>query len=392
MPITPIETDFGPGAEGAGAAQVPGVPAFESHGSGTITISFTTGDNDEVCTYSIRVKHDTGGGYAVKGYVQADGTVDASEVFQDAATWGATIEVSGLTDFIPYTFAASAKNELGVQTAYSSESAVMNTLPDIDYGLESDNLEREVTGGNVKVDTDTGLEISGDTVTEAATTQYYGTVTITYTLVSYESDVASIDVEFSEDGGSTWATATDAGTGDGKTGLASSPTGVEHTFDWDSYTDAGLSEYQTDVKVRIRAKDAEDDPGAYVESDEFTVNNRPGKITWVNADSRDWDEDTTPVFQAVIPYLRGGTKGYPELSVYDSTGTVLIAEFKSVESIAGWEYETEPATWVAMAVTGIPDTAIDGVNRMRFTVPAGDALAVGEYLITGRMGETRDLG
>jgi hypothetical protein len=387
MSETVTETSYGPGVTGASDPNVPGVPTFSANGSGSITIAFTANGNDAVVTYALRATY---AGPTVK-YVQADGTLGVGEIFRTLAAWGATVTVTGLTDFVGYTFAAKARNELAVDSAYSAESASMNTLPDIDYGYMSDNLAREVTGGNTKVDATTGLVISGNTVPEASVVEYYGDIIFTYKLQNNASGTSSIEVQFSEDSGGTWATATKGTGGDAKTNLTSSPTGVTHAFHWASYDDSGESEYQTDARVRIRALDQHGDPGAYVESADFTVNNRPGKITWLNSDGYSWDEDTTPTFNAIIPYLRGGSKGFPEIYIYESDGTTLVSGYpkKAIESIVGWDYENAPSTWVALTATGIPDTVIDGINRLRYTVQT--ALSAAEYIVAGRLGETRNL-
>jgi len=387
--MTVTETEFGPGATGASDPNIPTVPTFVSNGLGTITIAFTENSNDAVVTYSLRATYT---GPTVR-YVQGDGTLDVAEAFRTFAAWGASVEVTGLTDFVGYTFAANARNELDVDSGYSAESATMNTLPDIDYGYMSANLEREVTGGNTKVDATLGVTIdsTSPTVPEASTAEYYGDIIFDYTLKNYASGTSSIEVDYSEDSGGNWATATKGTGGDAKTGLTTSTAGIAHTFHWASYTDAGESEYQLDARLRIRALDPEGDAGAWVESADFTVNNRPGKITWTNADSREWDEDTTPVFMGIIPYLRGGSKGFPEIYVYESDGTTLVSGYpkKAVESIVGWEYETAPATWVAVTTAGIPSTVIDGINRLRYTVQT--ALGVAEYIVSGRMGEVRSI-
>jgi hypothetical protein len=394
MPISREETGFGPGEYIASTPRVPGVPTFSANGSGTVTITAPDSQgNDAVVTYSLRVKHDTGGGYALKGYVQADGTVDAGEIFQTLTAWGATVEVSGLTDFIPYTFAAKANNELAVESAYSSESAVMNTLPDIDYGLESVSIEREITGGNIKIDDVTGITLAGsDTVAEATNgeTWYYGSIVLNYKAMSYDSLAGILAGEFSEDGGATWATATLTG-GDGTTALTTSPAGVLHDVNWDSYADAGESEYQTDIKLRLRMQDPDGDWGPWVNTAEFTLYNRPAIPVVVNSDAHTWDKDSTPIFQAIIPTLRGGDHGFPEIYIYESDGTTLVSGYpkKAVESIVGWAYETAPNTWVDLTVTGIPVAEIDGVNRFRYTVQT--VLAAGTYLVKMRVGELRDL-
>ncbi len=386
MPINRTETGFGPGATGASNPRTPGAPIFVSNGSGSITFDIDENGNAPEVMYALRITEDG----SVLGYVQANLSIGAGEVFQTPATWG-NVTVSGLTDFIPYTFAAKGKSELAVETAWSAESANMNTLPDIDEGIEQRTpIKRQVTGGNVRVEPTAGIVISGDLVPEATETEYYGVVIASYTLESYDSDTATVEVEYSEDDGETWATATSkTGEGDGKTGLVTTPAGTAHTFAWDSYPDAGESEYQTEVKLRIRASDAEGDFGEWVESDTFRLRNLPGELVFDNADSREWDEDTTPVFVATMPFLRGGSRGYPVISIYDaSDGATLVTGYpkKSVESQAGWEYESPANTWNAMTAGGIPDTAL----RVRYTVQT--AIAVGDYLVRGKMGEVRDRG
>ena len=112
-------------------------------------------------------------------------------------------------------------------------------------------------------------------------------------------------------------------------------------------------------------------------------------MTWTNADGFVFDKDSTPIFRAIMSSLRGGTVGFPELTIYENDGTTEVQSCKSVESIAGWEYESEPDTWVAMTVAGIPSSEIDGINRVRFTVQT--VLDAAEYIVKGRMGEYRNL-
>ncbi len=394
-PIVREETGYGPGATGASDPRVPGIPTFSANGTGSVTIvSPASNGNDAVVTYSLRVKHDTGGGYAVKGYVQADGTVSAGEVFRTLAAWGATVTVTGLTDFIPHTFASRAQNEAAVNSAFCSESAAMGTLPLADYGLEEEPNDFERTGGKVKIDETTGVVVSSSSGTAAEATNdetwYYGNILLTYKALSYVSDDANLAGQFSEDGGANWSTATLSG-GDGVSALTTSPTGVTHTVLWDSYTDAGTSEYQTDMMLRLRMQDEAGNWGPYVVCAQFTIYNRPAVPSGVNEYGRLWDDDSTPTFQTIIPTLRGGDRGFMEFYLYESDGSTLVSGFpkKVVESIVGWEYETAPATWVALTFGGIPVASIDGVNRVRYTVQ--DAIAEDSYKFSFRMGEYQDL-
>ena len=70
------------------------------------------------------------------------------------------------------------------------------------------------------------------------TSPQIGNVTVSYILTDAESDTCSIQVQYSLNGGATWNPATAVlGQGDGTTSLASSPTGVSHTFVWASGSD-----------------------------------------------------------------------------------------------------------------------------------------------------------
>ncbi len=383
------------GASTTGAANVPGVPAFVSNDSGTITISVDENANSAVVVYAIYCSE-------LAKYVGADGVVDeASETWQDMDTWGESIEMSGFADSTSYTFKTKAKDEAGVETAFSSDSAPMNTNPGVDYGPTSENLNRK-TSGNTIIDETAGIVISGTTVATGEETQdtlpeYYGEITVTYTLKNNYSTESRIIVEYSKNN-SDWNPATDAGGDDseGLTGLATTPDGETHVFVWDSYTDAGTSELDTSVYIRITPYDASPtggNAGPAVSADAFAVNNRPGKIAWENADGYTYDKDTTPVFIATIPLLRGGTKGFPGLHVYKSDGTTLVMDRLSIECINGWEYEDTPDSWNSLTAAGIPVAVIDGINRVRYTIQAADALTANlEYIINGEMGEIRDRG
>lgn len=399
-PVTREETSYSNGAGGEGLVRVPGIPQFVSNAAGTVTFNFDDSGNGDTVTYAVYCE--VGG--VGRGYLKADGTDNgATEVWQTAATWG-NITAASLTDFIQYRFKVKAKSEGGVESAFSDYSAVMNTLPNVDYGVESDSLLREVTGGNTIIDATLGIVPSGNQVTAAEASQtdvveYYGEIIFTYTLKNYASTTSRIGIEFSEDynpddpNAATWTAATAGTGGDGLTGLTTSATGVEHTVSWDSYSDSGTSELKTDVYFRITPYDASPtggDAGPTVISSVFGVNNRPAKITIENKDGHTFDKDTTPEFIGIIPDLRGGTRAFPYIKIYESDGTTIVQENKSVESVLGWYYETAPDTWVAMTPAGIPSTAIDGVNRVKYIVQT--ALAAAAYVVIAACGEYRDRG
>lgn len=402
MTIDREETGYGPGAEGASAPRVPGAPAFSANGTGTITIAAPDDmGNDPVVTYSLRVKEDPeiDGSYVVKGYVQTDGSIGAGEVFRTLANWGATIEVSGFTELLPYTFASRAQNELGVMSAtWSAESEVMNTLPELDEGLDGDSLEHELSGGNTKVDDTVGIVISGTSVPEIkATTEYYGTVTATFNAINYSSAASSVEAQFSENSGSSWADCT----GSPKSGIATTPAGTANTFSFDTYADCGKSEQKDTVRLQIRGVDPDGAASAWVQSADFIVNNRPAPIEWNYAEfiGGKWVTSTkafdkaTPHFIALIPSFRGGTGtvGFPEISIALASNSALVAGYpkKAYESVTGWQYEMALDTWADLTPAGIPNTLAGGTLRLLYS-PTG--LAAAEYIVYGKMWEKRDRG
>jgi len=183
--------------------------------------------------------------------------------------------------------------------------------------------------------------------------------------------------------------------GNGLITLATDGVGVTHTFVWDSYTDSGGSELDLSVYLRVRAYDTSQsggDASDYEITDVFGVNNRPAKITWINGDTYPWGDDTTPIIMAVMTYLRGGIGvGFPRIHFFeDSGGSILVLTLDSILSIAGWEYEDAPDSWNTMTVAGIPGSIANGVNRIRITVQAIDALPADTYYINGEMGEVQD--
>lgn len=396
-----VDTNYGPGATGASNPRTPGAPEFVENGSGSITFGIAENGNAAEVRYVLRI---TENGVAL-GYIQADMSVGAGEVFRTPADWG-VITIPGLTDLVPYTFAARALNELDVLSDWSEESAVMSTRPDIDYGMGGREDESELTRGNTKI---LGTpEVSGNEIPEAERSQaerveYTGVVSVGYVLANPDAEVSSMGVRFSENynpetGTGNWAAATSSG-GDGKTGLATSLAGRARVFGWSSYADCGASELKDSCYLEMTPADLAGDPGPVVIVGPIAINNRPEPLDWYRQDGLAWSKDATPVYEAVIPFLRGGGPGYPEISFYDKDqGTVLVRTREAVADVRGWSYQqVKDGAFVALTVVGIPAEHITGETKMRYEVPAWEPLPVDAdnstvYLVKGRMGELRGRG
>lgn len=178
--------------------------------------------------------------------------------------------------------------------------------------------------------------------------------------------------------------------------LATNSTGILHNIYWDSYTDAGRSEKDSTVSLKLTPYDVSPtggDAGAVVTSNTFAVDNTPVQVVLANADGFTWDEDTTPQFTAVMGSIRGGTALFYKLSVNDYNDVLVFTRDSSI-TVTGWAYQPVGSSYVACPATGVLAQYADGVNKVRYTVQAADALTVANaqpYTATIEAGEVRDV-
>jgi len=288
---------------------------------------------------------------------------------------------------------------------YSEDNSTWATGRDF-FTIDSSNKVIRFTSGqgtaNITVaesayDDGTALAAALDTAMNADNT-LTGTGTVTFTvtwsttttLYTIAADVGNIDIDFwhasttgawtlgfNDDITAATSIASQEARGDSVRVLTTTEAGTEHTIYWDSYYDAGESEKDTAVYLRLTPYDTSPSGGdaAKVETiaTAFTVNNRPVQQTLVASDSRTYDKDTTPILQALMTDIRGGSKLYYRLRIYDG-GDNLVLEKNSAISVTGWQYEDTTDSWNSVLVTGVTPLYVDGINRIRYTVQAGDAL------------------
>ena len=94
-------------------AIVPAAPTVGNPTAATLDVTVNANGNPSSVTFAI---HEAGG-----QFIQADGTLGASAVWQTASTW-ATITVIGLAGNTTYTFDVKARNGENVETAYGSSA------------------------------------------------------------------------------------------------------------------------------------------------------------------------------------------------------------------------------------------------------------------------------
>lgn len=390
MPIRSVMTAASPGTEGAGDPRVPGIPAFVSNGTGSITIEFAGNGNDPVVEYAIAAATciiGTGITYTPIGWVAADGTITTgAPVFRKLSEWG-QVMVKNLSDFTGYAFRAQVLKEGGTLPGdFSEYSRVMNTLPGLSYSPEEgEGNDRRVALGNTVIDLGRGITLGGNVVVEETRVKYYGTVLCELFLKNRNSETSSLEVFFSLDNGQNY---TRIGT---MNGISTSPEGTRYTYAFDTYTHCGRTTACDQVRVKFVPKDAAEVADTAVETAAFAVKNWPAGFVWENGDARDYGTDNKPFWTAVIPAFASGTHGFPMIKIYrnerNGAGQPPERERRSVADIRGFAYQDVNDTYVPLTPSGIPSTIPNGVRRMRFQLDDGEELTPGDKLVTGAMGE-----
>jgi len=339
--------------------------------------------------------------YCAGGYGAISLTFKLVNNYGDGVTPDSSVLIEFSEDATNYStgthfFTISSDNDV---MAFTSDQGSANIdVPDGNY----DTADDLATALETAMNANTTLTGTG-TITFSVT---FSSTTYKYTIDAGEGHTIALDY-WNSDAGYTFGfnsnkTASQTITSDESRGsnprsLLSAPTGVEQTIYWDSYTDSGKSEYDTIVYIRLTPNDATalvGDDGEPRISDAFSVNNLPEQSTLINLDGYTFDKDTTPEWTAVMKPLRGGTTAFFRLTISDYDG-VVVATFDSSVNVSGWSYQQAGAGYTAVDIGGVSGQYIDGTNKVKFTVPAADALTSDNdrpYKIILEIGEIRDRG
>jgi hypothetical protein len=249
--------------------EVPDLTVIKSHSG-----EFRQGDTGD--TYTIVVSNvgdgPTGGTVSLVDSLPAGLTATAF------GGLGWTVDLSTLT--------ATRSDVLAAGASYPALTLTVNVS--VGTAASVTNTAMVSGGGELNTENDTADDVT--TVVNTPPTALVGTpsspqsgnVTISYSLTDVQSDICSVVVEYSPDGGTTWKTATAGSGGDGTTGLTSSASGQSHTFVWASGSDI-VRANNANVRLRIVPSDAA--VGLAGTSGVFAVNNdrEPTDILLSNA-------------------------------------------------------------------------------------------------------------
>ena len=181
------------------AAAVPGTPTLGNPQQTSIDVTVNANGNNAATTYAIRVNGSQ--------YVQANGTLGASPVYQTAANWG-TKTITGLTAGTTYTIDVAAQNTDATLVSAYGTSASLDTLAATAPSLTL--TASSLSFGNVCINatatgtfTFEGANIVGTTdITVPAITGFSysltanGTYTDTLTITNYSGASVTVYVKF----------------------------------------------------------------------------------------------------------------------------------------------------------------------------------------------------
>ncbi|MCI0497241.1 MAG: right-handed parallel beta-helix repeat-containing protein [Thermoplasmata archaeon] len=180
--------------------------------------------------------------------------------------------------------AATAKGDLGnvtVSNSWKTVTLTWDSIADLGYNDHTVTLRLKVNDGTSEVMNEATILLKNgqiplvaieDVRTGAGQGVPEGIAIADIVLKDFQSDDCDLDVEYSEDMGSLWTTATiDEEEGEPTSGLFSSSSGTDHSIAWDSLEDLGSGVF-VDVLLRIRADDG-DYVGPWATTDPFSVDN-----------------------------------------------------------------------------------------------------------------------
>ncbi|MHC4779126.1 MAG: hypothetical protein ACYTFG_11170, partial [Planctomycetota bacterium] len=216
--------------------------------TGDVTVAYSLADDEShTCTLSVEF------------------SVDGGSIFSLATQGTGGDGVTGLTS----SSGGTAHTFVWDSVADGVATSVVNTAVQVRITPSDAAGGTPGTTGDFTVDNTGNTGPTGSVTTPGGTST--GLVTIGYSIVDTESNVCSIALEFSTDGGANYSAAMCLG-GDGLTGLTSSAGGTSHTIVWNSFCD-GVALTTLNALVRVRITPSDTLPGTSYATSDFTVDN-----------------------------------------------------------------------------------------------------------------------
>ncbi|MCR4317513.1 MAG: hypothetical protein NUW37_14330 [Planctomycetes bacterium] len=314
--------------------------------TGGVRLRFTTTDNDgsgtPFVTSPFQVGVNTKPSVAIDPFSAASDVVSVVYSIIDDEAQSIQIDpeysVDGGANWSPASSAANQGDGIANLTSSSSPGTqhlfAWDSRADVGAGTFS-NAKFRITpfdgienGTAVSTNVFTLINNDAPQITNVAITGNSGDVSVTYTLADSTSDVSSIVIEYSSDGGTTWTAATrKSGAGEPTTGLTTSPSGVTHLFVWKTSVDLPGGPH-TGIRGRITPSDASA-TGSPSVSSPFTI-----------------DNTTAPTATNVAPVSSTGGTTAPPVYTGDVTISFTIVDPESQSCTILAEYSADNgSTW-----------------------------------------------
>ncbi len=210
--------------------------------------------------------------YVTIAYTGTDGQGDISSIptYQystDNATWNTMTQKSGV--------GSSGTSSLTFLPTGSAYTFVWNSnadLPNVETSTTKIRLKPNDTlvDGSTVTSNAFAIDHKVPVISAVTASQGIGTRTVTFSYSLTDANISFVDLEISNDGGMTWsvpATAVSGAVGAGVT------PGTGKTITWNAATDFN-SQYNTNMKVHVRARDSFGNQGTYAPSSPFTVDTK----------------------------------------------------------------------------------------------------------------------
>lgn len=219
--------------------------------------------------------------YVVINYTGSDLESESSslatyEYSLNNSTWSTMTEKAGVgssgTSGLTFSFGGSSFNfawDTAVDEVNVEDTSVYIRLRAND-GTSNGNM---VNSSGFAIDT------KNPTISAVGATQTLASnnVVLTYTLADLSS--SNVEIDISEDGGATWTVTDTSSSGDIGAGISA---GVGKTITWNAGANFSGQE-QSDIRSRVRARDAFGNQGGYAESANFSVDTKSPAVTNVSA-------------------------------------------------------------------------------------------------------------
>lgn len=207
-----------------------------------------------------------------------------------------------------------------------------------------------------------------------------GTLPINYTLADAESDRVSIAVEFSTNGGATYAPAIKGIGGDPLFNLPTTPGGISYAFNWNTLANVGAT-LQNACRIRITPSDGA--PGTPdVNPSNFTVDNSDSTSPWVTAIT---DAATNSQNQRVV--IDFSETLQTTSVVLGASPPATFAVFQDTDTIPGGTFAYFPGAIAFQnqdrRLLFFPDAAFQDDREIRVVLTSGMTDVAGNGLIDG---------